>query len=451
MESISILKMLIICIKGDFHQWILGILASRIMAEYNKPSIIFAKTDNGTYKASGRSVEGLDLHGIIGKYAYLCEHFGGHKMAIGLEIKVERFDEFVSLISNETINALNNLKQNDLSKNDYIIIKEKDINADFISQLNLLAPFGCDNEKPIFSLNVNAPINVERLGAKDSPHLKLNLGGGSNIVYFYGLQHKNLLLSPAKKQLILDIDFNYFKNKAIPQAIVKNINILEPIGLELVEQFDCMNAFYLSKSILNGINNNNIEKKLINLKDDLIKLNEFGTLIFACTNSSFETLKGLKLDVKITDQIPANKQTAIIINSYLPFDTNTLIGYKNLVFLDDYYNNQFDFLTKYKVFTYGKITNRFKVEDERYKCGLIFSILKSGKLDNKFTNIVDLCLKIKNLLPFLKANEICICLLALEELEIISINNLDNLILKINETSSKKNLENSKILNYFRG
>ena len=76
-----------ILLNGDFHEGTVGIVASKIVSDFNKPTIIFAKTENGTLKGSGRSIESIDLHKIISTMADSLINFGGHKMAVGLEIE----------------------------------------------------------------------------------------------------------------------------------------------------------------------------------------------------------------------------------------------------------------------------------------------------------------------------------------------------------------------------
>ena len=101
MEKINLAKDNIILLVGDFHQGVLGILASRICHDYNRPAIIFTKTEDGTYKGSGRSLDEIDLHQALENVSNLLTRFGGHKMAVGVELKIEKFEEFKKSISKE--------------------------------------------------------------------------------------------------------------------------------------------------------------------------------------------------------------------------------------------------------------------------------------------------------------------------------------------------------------
>lgn len=83
----------------DWHQGVIGILASRIKEYYHRPVIAFAKSDvEGELKGSARSIEGLHIRDALDvlakRYPHLLKKFGGHAMAAGMTINTEHFDEF---------------------------------------------------------------------------------------------------------------------------------------------------------------------------------------------------------------------------------------------------------------------------------------------------------------------------------------------------------------------
>ena len=160
-----------VLVRGDFHEGIIGILASRICHEYNKPTIVFTKTENGTLKGSGRSIASLDLHSLIASMPDYLENFGGHKMAVGVEISPDVFDEFKAKLNAK---ILENVTAEDFviddSKYD-IEITEEDFCEHFVSQVDLLEPFGCDNEKPVFMIK-QGKMNVEPISEKAFKHYR---------------------------------------------------------------------------------------------------------------------------------------------------------------------------------------------------------------------------------------------------------------------------------------
>ncbi|BDH44704.1 ssDNA exonuclease RecJ [Salmonella enterica subsp. enterica serovar Choleraesuis] len=82
----------------EWHQGVVGILASRIKERFHRPVIAFAPAVDGTLKGSGRSVQGLHMRDALERldalYPGLMIKFGGHAMAAGLSLEIARFDEF---------------------------------------------------------------------------------------------------------------------------------------------------------------------------------------------------------------------------------------------------------------------------------------------------------------------------------------------------------------------
>lgn len=83
---------------ADWHQGVIGILASRLKDKYHRPVIVFAKSNNGELKGSGRSIPGLHLRDALDMVAkrkpHLLQKFGGHAFAAGLTIQEPHFAEF---------------------------------------------------------------------------------------------------------------------------------------------------------------------------------------------------------------------------------------------------------------------------------------------------------------------------------------------------------------------
>ena len=98
--------------RDDWHQGVVGIVASRLKEKFHRPSIVFAPGDEGQIKGSGRSIPGfhmrdaLDL--VFKRHPGLILKFGGHAMAAGLTIVEERFDEFVNAFEQVASELLDN-------------------------------------------------------------------------------------------------------------------------------------------------------------------------------------------------------------------------------------------------------------------------------------------------------------------------------------------------------
>ena len=157
-----------------WHEGIIGIIASRIKEKFNKPTIVIS-SDKNIGKASARSIFGFDigLEIINAVQQNILIKGGGHKMAGGFTIDIEKIDEFRNFII-KRFNSLNI----DISseKKIYIdkILAPSSINIDFYNKISLLAPFGSGNPEPKFTIEDLKPIKSSIVGEK---HIKSLLIG----------------------------------------------------------------------------------------------------------------------------------------------------------------------------------------------------------------------------------------------------------------------------------
>ncbi len=136
-----------------WHKGVIGIVASRLIETYYKPTIIFSEV-NGMLTGSARSVKDFDVHEAIGECGDLVEQYGGHKYAAGLTIKKENFEKF-----SETFDKVVWLKTNgDLTLLTPEIAYDleldfSDITPKFYNLIQQLKPHGPGNMSPIFRTN----------------------------------------------------------------------------------------------------------------------------------------------------------------------------------------------------------------------------------------------------------------------------------------------------------
>ncbi len=156
-----------ILIKGNFHEGVIGIIASRLVHKYNKPAIVFSEKEN--LKGSGRSLGNIDIFDLISGCGELLEGFGGHKMACGLSIKKENFDKLQKKL-NEKIKKYN---KDDFFIEDFVLgeLSFSEIDFELLDILNSYEPYGEGNPKPKFITSAKIE-NVRNL--KDN-HYKLIL------------------------------------------------------------------------------------------------------------------------------------------------------------------------------------------------------------------------------------------------------------------------------------
>jgi len=158
----------------DCHESLAGLIAGKLRERFSKPAIVFTDAEMGI-KGSGRSVDCYDIFAELSKYRELFIKFGGHPMACGLTIEKAAFEEL-----RRRLNAETSLKPEDLVEKYYIDIDMpiNYISEDLIRELELLGPFGQDNQSPLFaqknlyilSRKKNPKGNMVTLQLKSGPH-----------------------------------------------------------------------------------------------------------------------------------------------------------------------------------------------------------------------------------------------------------------------------------------
>jgi single-stranded-DNA-specific exonuclease len=157
----------------DWNKGVVGIVASRLVEAYYKPTIVFSKS-NGLVTGSARSVQGFDLYEAVESCADLLENFGGHVYAVGLTLKEENLPEFSARVDKfigEKIRPQMLVPSVDVdARLDFAQITPK-----FLRILKQFQPFGPGNNNPIFlTEDVYDDGNGRKVGA-GGVHMKLDL------------------------------------------------------------------------------------------------------------------------------------------------------------------------------------------------------------------------------------------------------------------------------------
>ncbi len=154
---------------------VVGIVASRIADEHNRPVIVF-EDDGENHHGSARSVDGFDIVEALAGCGDCLKSFGGHAKAAGLVVSREKFvlfsDKLVSV-------AGRRLKETDLKKTIEIdaAVEVGEVDESFLDFVSKMEPFGCGNTQPVFLVEGVLPEEIKRVG-QDSGHLKFSLDGG---------------------------------------------------------------------------------------------------------------------------------------------------------------------------------------------------------------------------------------------------------------------------------
>ncbi len=217
--------------KEDWHKGVIGIVASRCIEKFYKPTIILTESNN---KATGsaRSVVDFDIYEAISECSDLLEQFGGHKYAAGLTMAVENVVAFQQKFEQVVSARIEHIHLNPVLEIDDEILLDQ-VNYKFYNVLKQMAPFGPGNPEPIFCIKQVYAENVIVLKEK---HLKFNVVQDGQetkpVCIAFGMADRaryedDIIFKMLNRKMRFDLSFeireNTFRNNSTLQLYVKDI------------------------------------------------------------------------------------------------------------------------------------------------------------------------------------------------------------------------------------
>ena len=211
--------------KEDWHKGVIGIVASRCIEKYHRPTIILTQS-HGMAAGSARSVPGFDVYEAIEECADLLEQFGGHTFAAGLTLPIEnigafrqRFNDIVSsrILPDQMTPMINIDLPLDLNN----------INAKFYNILRQMGPFGPGNMTPTFESKhvtlAGTPVIMKE------KHIKFDVkqnGSGNFTAIGFGMAHFYPdLVNGRAFSICYNLEENNFRDKKTLQLFLKDIKL----------------------------------------------------------------------------------------------------------------------------------------------------------------------------------------------------------------------------------
>lgn len=157
-----------------WHPGIIGIVASRVVEKYYRPTLILCAAEEGELiKGSGRSISEFDLHESLKAVSPILNGFGGHKLAAGLSILPENLDALREQFNEQVIEELGPEPLTPTLKLDREL-KFGDITHTLLSELEMLQPYGMGNPEPVFGSSVVSVADYATFG-REREHVKVVL------------------------------------------------------------------------------------------------------------------------------------------------------------------------------------------------------------------------------------------------------------------------------------
>ena len=153
---------------------VVGIVASRLVERFYRPTILLCRDEDGKLRGSGRSISGFDLVGALRRCDSHLERCGGHTMAAGLSLLEEALPAFIAAFAEVAAEIEDLLLVPKLRIDAEVGLAE--ITEPLLEDLELLAPFGMGNPQPNFSAK-GVKVIEKRLVGKQNEHLRLGLVG----------------------------------------------------------------------------------------------------------------------------------------------------------------------------------------------------------------------------------------------------------------------------------
>jgi single-stranded-DNA-specific exonuclease len=209
---------------NHWHKGVIGIVASRLIEKYHRPTIVFTKTGT-VYSGSARSVKGFNVYKAILACSDLLEQFGGHKYAAGLAVdekNIEKFSNKFEEIVSATIDPECLIPKIKIDAE----IELDDINDKFMKILKRFAPFGPGNMRPVFlTENVRDTGYAREVG---SGHMKSNFVKENSKVFgaiLFNQMDKSEMVRNKALDICYAIEENIWNGNVNLQLNVKDLKL----------------------------------------------------------------------------------------------------------------------------------------------------------------------------------------------------------------------------------
>ena len=225
----------------DWHEGVIGIVASRLVERYNRPVVMIAGSGE-EWKGSGRSIPSFDLHGALGACSEHLERFGGHRAAAGLSIRHDRLEAFAEAFA---AHADAELADDELARVTRIdaIVPAASLTLGLARELDRLAPFGLGN--PDVTLLVGSCEAVDPATVGEGKHLRFRVrqngrDAGSAIAFGFGADLEQMR-GTGRYDIAFRLKQNRWNGTVSPQLVVRRLfdapEAYDDLRLWLAEQW----------------------------------------------------------------------------------------------------------------------------------------------------------------------------------------------------------------------
>ncbi|MDA9201453.1 single-stranded-DNA-specific exonuclease RecJ [Flavobacteriaceae bacterium] len=209
-----------------WHKGVIGIVASRLIETYYRPTLVFTKSEEGILAASARSVRGFDVYAAIDACSAHLIQFGGHKYAAGVTIKEENYQAFKAAFETQVAQTIT-VAQKEQALDIDVALPFASITPKLLRILKQMEPFGPENRSPVFYTEGVVDSGYAKLVGGDKSHLKARFVQGSSSpidAIGFGLGEKmELLKKGAPLRIAYAVEENVWQGNVSVQLRLKEI------------------------------------------------------------------------------------------------------------------------------------------------------------------------------------------------------------------------------------
>ena len=209
-----------------WHKGVIGIVASRLIESYYRPTLVFTKSKEGILAASARSVRGFDVYKAIDACSRHIIQFGGHKYAAGVTLKEENYQAFKTAFEAQVAQTLTATQKKQTLDVD-VGLPFAAITPKLLRILKQMEPFGPENSSPVFYTDGVVDGGYAKLVGQDKSHIKARFvqGASSPIdAIGFGLGKKmNLLKKGTPLRIAYALEENVWQGNVSVQLRLKDI------------------------------------------------------------------------------------------------------------------------------------------------------------------------------------------------------------------------------------
>ena len=308
----------IVLFNKDWHVGVVGIVASKFVEKYYKPTFIMNYSEeNKLFRCSARGVKELNLYDIMSAISEYFEGFGGHQLAGGFSFSEEKFSfEDVKKALNKTVDEMLNGQKLNPSLDIDLELDVNELDLSIVDELNQLEPFGASNPSPTFVVR-NLPIKEKKLMGSTKDHLKLIVETPKGLRDCVWWSRGDIPLVAGDR---IDIAFapslNTFNGATNLQLVVKDIHsdALKEEEISKIKVYDHRKKTDIFAQV-----------------DDYIRTSKLGISVFADDRKIIESLKPYKnISECIIDRQNAKKNDVLMFFDY-PCDDEVYTNLKQTV------------------------------------------------------------------------------------------------------------------------